>query len=54
MQETKGMTLYKQGLKSTILETAMKLFVKNGIRAVRMDDVASELSISKRTLYEIY
>ena len=54
MQETKEMTLYKQGLKSRILETAMKAFIRNGIRAVRMDDVAAELGISKRTLYEIY
>lgn len=54
MQETKEMTLYKQGLKSRILETAMQAFVRNGIRAVRMDDVAAELGISKRTLYEIY
>lgn len=48
------MSLYKQGLKPNILETAMRAFGKNGIRAVRMDDVASELGISKRTLYEIY
>lgn len=54
MQETKEMSLYKQGLKPNILETAMRAFGKNGIRAVRMDDVASELGISKRTLYEIY
>ena len=38
----------------SLLKTAMQLFTQKGIRAVRMDDVASELSISKRTLYEIY
>ena len=54
MQETKEMSPYKQGLKSRILDTAMRLFRRNGIRAVRMDDVASELGISKRTLYEIF
>lgn len=32
----------------------MMLFAQKGIRAVRMDDIAAHLSISKRTLYEIY
>lgn len=29
-------------------------FRRKGIRAVKMDDIANMLSISKRTLYEIY
>ncbi|MCR5712399.1 MAG: TetR/AcrR family transcriptional regulator [Prevotella sp.] len=41
-------------LKERILETAMTAFAQYGIRAVKMDDIASGLSISKRTLYEIY
>ena len=41
-------------LKERILETAMSAFAQYGIRAVKMDDIASGLSISKRTLYEIY
>lgn len=41
-------------LRERILEVARDLFAQHGIRAVRMDDIASELSISKRTLYEIY
>lgn len=41
-------------LKLKILETAMALFKKNGIKSIRMDDIAASLSISKRTLYEIY
>ncbi|MBP3511949.1 MAG: TetR/AcrR family transcriptional regulator [Prevotella sp.] len=41
-------------MKDKILETAMSLFVKKGIRAVKMDDIANMLSISKRTLYEVY
>nr|WP_255405661.1 TetR/AcrR family transcriptional regulator [Prevotella sp. tf2-5] len=41
-------------LKEKILETAMSAFARYGIRAVKMDDIASGLSISKRTLYEIY
>ena len=54
MQEIKETTLYKQALKEKILETAIGAFAERGVRAVRMDDVASMLGISKRTLYEIY
>ena len=54
MQEIKTISAYKQGLKSRILEAAMRAFAEKGIRAVKMDDVAAELGISKRTLYEIY
>lgn len=32
----------------------MTLFAEKGIRAVKMDDISMRLSISKRTLYEIY
>ena len=45
---------YRQQLKGRIMETALKAFTQQGIRAVKMDAIASELSISKRTLYEIY
>lgn len=44
----------RSGLRHRILETAMALFKKNGVRSIRMDDIANKLSISKRTLYEIY
>jgi len=54
MHETKTISPYKLQLKSKILETAMRAFASRGIRAVKMDDVASELGISKRTLYELY
>ena len=30
------------------------MFYKQGIKQVRMDDIAKELTISKRTLYEIF
>lgn len=30
------------------------MFMEQGIKAVRMDDIAQELSISKRTLYELF
>ena len=40
--------------KEIIVEKASQMFVNQGIKAVRMDDIAQELSISKRTLYEMF
>lgn len=37
-----------------VTATAMGLFRKMGIKGVRMDDVARECGISKRTLYELF
>lgn len=37
-----------------IVEQTMRMFVAEGIRSVRMDDIASRLSVSKRTLYELF
>ncbi len=54
MQEIKDLNAYRMSLKEKILEAAMTAFARHGIRAVKMDDIASGLSISKRTLYEIY
>lgn len=54
MQEIRETTAYKKSLKGRILETAMKAFAQRGVKAVKMDDIAQMLSISKRTLYEIY
>ena len=54
MQETRKISQYKKNLRDKILEAAMRAFAQRGIRAVKMDDVASELSISKRTVYEIF
>lgn len=54
MQETGDISPYRQALKVKILDEAMKAFAANGVRKVKMDDVAKSLSISKRTLYEIY
>lgn len=33
-----------------IIEVASDMFLKKGIKAVKMDDVSKELGISKRTL----
>ena len=54
MHNTATETTYRQELKERILITAIELFHKRGIRCVKMDDIANELKISKRTLYEIY
>lgn len=37
-----------------IIDNAMQMFVRQGIKAVRMDDIAQELGVSKRTLYEMF
>lgn len=37
-----------------IVEQAKKMFVAEGIKSVRMDDIAQRLGISKRTLYEMF
>lgn len=44
----------KEQVKKRIIDAAIDCFVKSGIKAVRMDDVASKLLISKRTIYEIF
>ena len=47
-------TQYRRELKDKIVECAANMFMGNGVRSVKMDDIANQLSISKRTLYEIY
>lgn len=54
MRKNDNITAYRENLKNKILDTAMPLFKKHGVKAVKMDDIAIELQISKRTLYEIY
>lgn len=50
----KAMTPYRESLKERIITSAMHSFAQKGIKAVKMDDIAAELSVSKRTLYELY
>ena len=45
---------YRRDLKERILTVAMQALKLRGIRNVRMDDIATTLGISKRTIYEIY
>ena len=40
--------------KERIIEQAMQMFVAQGIRSVRMDDIAQQLGVSKRALYELF
>ncbi|MDE6139912.1 MAG: TetR/AcrR family transcriptional regulator [Alistipes sp.] len=40
--------------KEHILDQVMSMFIAHGIKSVRMDDIARQLSISKRTLYEMF
>lgn len=54
MQNSKPITQYRQELKGKILKEALHKFCKYGIKNVKMDTIAHDLSISKRTLYELY
>ena len=45
---------YRTEVKNKILKISMKQFLSKGVKAVKMDDIAMSLSISKRTLYEIF
>ena len=41
-------------LKNSILQKTENLFLKYGIKSVTMDDIARELGISKKTLYQFF
>lgn len=41
-------------LRDRIVEKSRELFIVNGIKSVTMDEIASSLGISKRTLYEVF
>lgn len=49
-----NITNYKKELRFRILSVAIEMFKKNGIKSVKMDDIANAMQISKRTLYELY
>ncbi len=44
----------KIDLRERIVMEATILFQAQGVKQVRMDDIARELSISKKTLYELF
>ena len=39
-------------IKDRILQHAQKLFLRNGIKSVSMDDIAADMGMSKKTLYK--
>ncbi len=41
-------------LKDRIINQAGELFMKHGIKRISMDEIASRLGISKRTIYQIF
>ncbi len=45
------MALLSNQKKKEIIEGAMRVFMRSGIKSVNMDDIARELGISKKTLY---
>lgn len=45
---------YRLHLYDRIMALAMKRFLSDGIKATKMDAIANDLGISKRTLYEIF
>lgn len=45
-------TQKRKTVRSRIIEKASHLFFSRGIKVVKMDDIAHELGISKRTVYE--
>lgn len=45
---------HRRELTEKVLKTAMAEFQDKGIKAVKMDDIARALSMSKRTLYELF
>src|SRR5260221_11890453 len=44
----------KEAMQERILDTAGRLFYRQGIRAVGVDTIAAEIGISKRTLYNYF
>ncbi len=40
--------------REAIIKSAAEMFVEQGIKAVRMDDIARHIGVSKRTLYEMF
>ena len=44
----------KMDLRERIIENASTLFFQKGVKSMTMSDIANELGISKRTLYEVF
>ena len=44
----------QMNLKERIIENASDLFLQKGVKSMTMSDIANELGVSKRTLYEVF
>ncbi len=49
-----SVTKEKEGIQEKILNRAQTLFLRYGIRSVAMNDIAKELGISKKTIYQYF
>lgn len=54
MSMESSVTTLRNAQRAHVINMASDLFAERGIRGVRMDDVAAMLSMSKRTLYEMF
>ena len=55
MEHTKAKEEHtKEEVYRIIVEKALEMFAERGIKDVKMDDIAQALSISKRTIYELF
>ncbi len=41
-------------IKERIIDQSTRMFISEGVKSVRMDDIAVQLSVSKRTIYELF
>lgn len=54
MGENTRQAASRSELRERITQTAVESFTTHGIRSITMDDIATSLGISKRTLYEVF
>ena len=47
-------SLQREDTRNSVIETATQMFHTQGIRNVTMDDIAHRLTMSKRTLYQLF
>ncbi|MCK9179371.1 MAG: TetR/AcrR family transcriptional regulator, partial [Bacteroides sp.] len=46
--------LGRTAIKERVIDAALSQFLTHGVRSVTMDEIASSVRISKRTLYEMF
>lgn len=54
MRKISNTSEYRQLVRQHLIKVATQEFESKGIKAVRMDDIANLLSVSKRTVYELF